>query len=91
MVLKITLTLLEQMKMVREKIPCLESLTMKTALIPYSSRKELSEDIRSAFIDAPRLRKVALHHTYGLGDFMFPLHITHLATYMGNVSNLQAY
>ncbi len=91
MVLQIPLTLLEEMKMVREKIPCLESLTMKTAFIPYHDRVELLEDIRSAFIDAPRLRKVALHHTHGLGDFMFPLHITHLATYMSNVSNLEAY
>ncbi|PBK90103.1 hypothetical protein ARMGADRAFT_1032688 [Armillaria gallica] len=47
MVFKITLTLLEHMKVVREKIPCLESLTMKTAFIPYSIRKELPEDIRN--------------------------------------------
>ncbi|KAK0452589.1 hypothetical protein EV421DRAFT_1731207 [Armillaria borealis] len=91
MVLQIPLVLLEQMKMVREKFPCLGSLTMKTAFIPQYSRVELPEDVRSAFIDAPRLRKVVLDHTHGFGNFMFPHHISHLATYMSNVSNLQAY
>ncbi|SJK98763.1 uncharacterized protein ARMOST_02032 [Armillaria ostoyae] len=91
MVLQIPLTLLEQMKMVREKIPCLESLTMKTLWISYHSREELPEDIRSAFIDAPRLQKVVLDRTHGFGNFMFPHHITHLATYMSNVSDLEAY
>ncbi|KAK0452598.1 hypothetical protein EV421DRAFT_913965 [Armillaria borealis] len=89
--LKPSLTLLEQLKVVRGKIPWLESLTTNTTHILKYNNKKLPEDVRNAFIDAPRLRKVALRHTYGLGDFIFPLHITHLATYMGNVSNLEAY
>ncbi|KAK0459925.1 hypothetical protein IW261DRAFT_1578089 [Armillaria novae-zelandiae] len=84
---QIPLTLLEQMNMVRGKIPCMESLTMKTSWIP----KELPEDIRNAFIDAPRLRKVALDGAYSFGNFVFPRHITHLATSMSNVFNLEAY
>ncbi|PBK90109.1 hypothetical protein ARMGADRAFT_305147 [Armillaria gallica] len=91
MILQVPLTLLEEMKMVREKIPCLESLTMKTAFIPYPDREELLEDIRSAFIDAPRLQKVVLDHAELFGNFVFPFHITHLATYMSNVTNLEAY
>ncbi|PBK68789.1 hypothetical protein ARMSODRAFT_1004626 [Armillaria solidipes] len=89
--LQIFLTLLGRLKVVRGKIPCLESLTMKTSWIPYFSRQELPEDVRSAFIDAPRLQKVTLHHTHGLGDFMFPHHITHLAACVDNVSNLEGY
>ncbi|PBK90072.1 hypothetical protein ARMGADRAFT_1032668 [Armillaria gallica] len=81
--LQIPMTLLERLKAVRGKIPCLESLTMKTFHLAPSRREELPEDVRSLFIDAPRLQKVALHHTHGLGDFMFPVHITHLASFMG--------
>ncbi|KAK0452593.1 hypothetical protein EV421DRAFT_2031162 [Armillaria borealis] len=90
MELNLSLPLLEQLKLVRGKIPCLESLTME---IPCDlpSVEELPEDVRSVFTDAPRLQKVTLHHTSGPGDFIFPLHITHLATYMGNVSNVEAY
>ncbi len=55
------------------------------------SVEELPEDIRSVFTDAPRLQKVTLHHTSGPSDFIFPLHITHMATYMGNVSNVEVY
>ncbi len=92
MILQVPLTLLEEMKMVRETIPCLESLTMKTAFIPYQDTEELLVDIRSAFIDAPRLQKVVLDRAELFGNFVFPLHITHLATYMSNVvSNLEAY
>ncbi|KAK0452555.1 hypothetical protein EV421DRAFT_911037 [Armillaria borealis] len=89
--LQISLTLLEQLKVVRGKIPCLESLTMKTSHIPPSSRARLPKDVRRVFVEASCLRKVALHDTHGLGDFMFPLHITHLASFMGNVSNLEVY
>ncbi|KAK0452581.1 hypothetical protein EV421DRAFT_2031152 [Armillaria borealis] len=89
--LQISLTLLRRLKVVRGKIPCLESLTMKTSWIPYFSRQELPEDVRSAFIDTPRLQKVTLHHTHGLGDSMFPHHITHLAACLDNVSNLEGY
>ncbi|KAK0452566.1 hypothetical protein EV421DRAFT_911304 [Armillaria borealis] len=89
--LQIPLTLLEQLKVVRGKISCLESLTMKTSFIPSSSREGLPEEVRSAFIDAPRLQKVTLHHTNGFGAFMFPLHIARLAAFMDNVSNLEVY
>ncbi len=89
--LEISLALLERLKVVRGKIPCLESLTLKTSCIPQSSRDELPEDIRSVFVEAPCLRKVALHGTYDLGDFMFPHHITHLAACVDNVSNLEVY
>ncbi len=89
--LQMSLTLLERLKVVRGKILCLESLTMKTSYILRSSRVELPEDFRSAFIKASCLRKVALHDTHGLGDFMFPRHITHLATFVGNLSNLALY
>ncbi|PBK90114.1 hypothetical protein ARMGADRAFT_305320 [Armillaria gallica] len=89
--LQIPLTLLERLKVVRGKIPCLESLTLKTSCIPQSSRDELPEDVRSVFVEAPCLRKVALHGTYDLGDFMFPHHITHLAACVDNVSNLEVY
>ncbi len=51
--LQISLTLLGQLKVVRGKIPCLESLTMKTSYIPQSSRGELPEDVRSVFVEAP--------------------------------------
>ncbi|KAK0192940.1 hypothetical protein F5146DRAFT_524348 [Armillaria mellea] len=89
--LQISLPLLERLKVVRGKIPRLESLTMKMSYIPQSSRGELPEDVRSVFVEAPCLRKVALHDTHGLGDFMFPHHITHLAACVDNVSNLQVY
>ncbi|PBK68773.1 hypothetical protein ARMSODRAFT_192686 [Armillaria solidipes] len=87
----LSITLLEQLKVVRGKIPCLESLTMKTSHYPYLSAEELPEDVRSVFIDAPRLQKVILHPTRGPSDFMLPLHITHLATLWGNVSNVEPY
>ncbi|KAK0220426.1 hypothetical protein IW262DRAFT_1494506 [Armillaria fumosa] len=90
-VLQIPLTVLEQMNMVRGKIPCLESLTVKTSYIPYHNREELPEDIRNAFIDAPHLRKAVSYRAYLFGNFVFPHHITHLATSMSNVSNLGAY
>ncbi|KAK0237732.1 hypothetical protein EDD85DRAFT_555102 [Armillaria nabsnona] len=88
--LNLSLPLLEQLKLIRGKIPCLESLILKiTCDLP--SVEELPEDVRSVFTDAPRLQKVTLHHTSRPSDFMFPLHITHLATYMRNVSNVEAY
>ncbi len=78
------LEFLEQLKGVRGKIPCLESLTSNISNISQSSRANLPEDIRSVFVDAPRLQKITLHG--GLGDFIFPLHITHLATGADNDS-----
>ncbi len=89
LVLDISLEFLEQLKGVRGKIPCLESLTSNISNISQSSRANLPEDIRSVFVDAPRLQKITLHG--GLGDFIFPLHITHLATGADNVPNLEAY
>ncbi|KAK0459930.1 hypothetical protein IW261DRAFT_344100 [Armillaria novae-zelandiae] len=89
--LQISLALLERLKVVRGKIPCLESLTMKTSYVPQSGRGELPEDVLSVFVEAPCLRKVALHDTRELGDFMFPHHITHLAACVDNVSNLEVY
>ncbi|SJK98753.1 uncharacterized protein ARMOST_02022 [Armillaria ostoyae] len=89
--LQMSLTLLEQLKVVRGKIHCLESLTMQTPYIPHSGREELDEDVRSVFFDAPRLQKVSLHEASGLGTFMFPHHITHLAACVDNVSNLEGY
>ncbi|KAK0237750.1 hypothetical protein EDD85DRAFT_831675 [Armillaria nabsnona] len=104
--LQISLPLLERLKVVRGKIPCLESLNMKTAPAPSHyfitswhgtapsgtyGIQELPEEDQTVFIDAPRLRKVILYHTHGLGDFMFPPHITHLATRIGNLSSLEAY
>ncbi|KAK0494583.1 hypothetical protein EDD18DRAFT_349780 [Armillaria luteobubalina] len=88
--LHISLTLLKQSKAVRGKIPCLESLNMTIAAL-RSDREELPSDVRSMFIDAPRLRKVTLHDVFDLGDFSIPLHITHLASFMRKVSNLEAY
>ncbi|SJK98780.1 uncharacterized protein ARMOST_02049 [Armillaria ostoyae] len=87
----LSITLLEQLKVVRGKIPCLESLTLKTSHYPYLSAEELPEDVRSVFIDAPRLQKVILHPTRGPNCFMLPLHITRLATFMGKVSDVEAY
>ncbi len=84
----------EALKMARGKIPSLEFLNMEISYEAYDppySREELHEDIRSVFIDAPRLQKVILHDAHGLGDFVFPLHITHLAACAANVSNLDAY
>ncbi|KAK0192932.1 hypothetical protein F5146DRAFT_1120657 [Armillaria mellea] len=43
--LQISLTLLGRLRGVRGKLPCLESLTVKTSHIPSSSREELPEDV----------------------------------------------
>ncbi|KAK0452485.1 hypothetical protein EV421DRAFT_1769184 [Armillaria borealis] len=85
------LEFLERLKGVRGRIPRLESLTLNLSNIPERSRAELPEDIRSSFADAPRLQKIILRGTHGLGDFVFPLHITHLAACVENVSNLGVY
>ncbi|PBK68897.1 hypothetical protein ARMSODRAFT_1019471 [Armillaria solidipes] len=77
--LRISLDFLETLKVVRGKIPRLESLTLNISNIPERSRTELPEGIRSSFADAPRLQNIILRGTHGLGDFIFPLHITHLA------------
>ncbi|KAK0452604.1 hypothetical protein EV421DRAFT_2031169 [Armillaria borealis] len=87
----LSITLLEQLKVVRGKIPCLEYLTLKTSHYPYLSAEELPEDVRSVFTDAPRLQVVILHPTRGPNGFMLPLHVTHLATFMGKVSDVEAY
>ncbi|PBK68819.1 hypothetical protein ARMSODRAFT_975678 [Armillaria solidipes] len=89
LVLDISLDFLERLKEIRGRIPCLESLTLNISNIPQTSRANLPEDIRSVFVDAPRLQKISLHG--GLGDFIFPLHITHLAAGADNVPNLGAY
>ncbi|KAK0459936.1 hypothetical protein IW261DRAFT_1614915 [Armillaria novae-zelandiae] len=83
--------LLEKFKVVRGKIPLLESLRMEAMHIPSYHRYELPKNVRSMFIDAPRLRKAAVSGTYELGEFMFPLHITHLATYVDDAPSLEAY
>ncbi|PBK68912.1 hypothetical protein ARMSODRAFT_914109 [Armillaria solidipes] len=89
--LRISLDLLERLKVVHGKIPCLQSLTLHTLDASQTGRSELPEDIRSLFADAPRLQNITLPGTYGLGDFIFPLHITHLAAPVENVSNLGVY
>ncbi|SJK98643.1 uncharacterized protein ARMOST_01912 [Armillaria ostoyae] len=86
--LRISLDLLERLKVVRKRIPCLESLTLDTS---ETGGAELPEDIRSLFADAPRLQNITLPGTYGLGDFIFPLHITHIAAPVENVSNFGIY
>ncbi|KAK0452600.1 hypothetical protein EV421DRAFT_1898329 [Armillaria borealis] len=93
MELNLSLPLLEQLKAARGKMPFLESLTMEISYERYDppSIEELPEDVRRVFIDAPCLQRVILPHTRGPSDFMFPLHITHLATFMGNLSNIEAY
>ncbi len=87
----LSITLLEQLKVVHGKIPCLESLTLKTSHYPYFSAEDLPEDVRRVFTDAPRLQMVILHLTRGPNGFMLSLHITHLATFMGKVSDVEAY
>ncbi len=86
-----SLELLERLKGIRGRIPRLKYLTLDTSSIPQRGRAELPEDIRSPFADAPRLQKVILCDTYGLGDFIFPLHITRLAACVENLSNLGVY
>ncbi|KAK0449766.1 uncharacterized protein EV420DRAFT_1646764 [Desarmillaria tabescens] len=85
------IVLLERLKVVRGKIPCLESLTMDTSRRPQLHRADLHEDTRSIFVDAPRLQRVTLRGTRGLGDFVFPPHITQLAACITSVSNLGVY
>ncbi|SJK98637.1 uncharacterized protein ARMOST_01905 [Armillaria ostoyae] len=91
-VLRISLDFAERLKVVRGRIPCLESLTLYAL---YASLQtvgtELPEDIRSLFADAPRLQNITLPGIGGLGDFIFPLHITRLAAPVENVSNLGVY
>ncbi|KAK0220428.1 hypothetical protein IW262DRAFT_1297500 [Armillaria fumosa] len=91
--LALPLPMLEQLKVVRGRIPCLESLTMEISYDGHSppSVAEPPEDVLNVFIDAPRLQKVVLHHARGPCDFISPLHITHLATSMGNLSNVEVY
>ncbi len=38
---------------------------------------------------APRLRKVALYMTYGLGDFTLPSQVIHLAGYATDLYHLE--
>ncbi|KAK0237720.1 hypothetical protein EDD85DRAFT_951889 [Armillaria nabsnona] len=91
--LNLSLPLLEQLKAAHGKIPCLESLTMEISYEAFDppSIEELPQDVRNVFLDAPGLQKVTLHHACRPCDFIFPLHITHLATFMGNLSNIEAY
>ncbi|KAK0494581.1 hypothetical protein EDD18DRAFT_349796 [Armillaria luteobubalina] len=92
--LQMSLNLLEHLTVVHGKIPCLESLYMQFEtgnISSYHRDTALPKNVRSVFIDAPRLRKVALDGTHMLGELMFPLHITHLATSMDYASGLEAY
>ncbi|KAK0192945.1 hypothetical protein F5146DRAFT_1136762 [Armillaria mellea] len=93
MELNLPLPMLEQLKAAHGKIPCLESLTMKISYDLYNPLpiEELPEGVRSVFLNAPRLQRVVLRHAYGPSDFIFPLHITHLATFMGTLSNIETY
>ncbi|KAK0192858.1 hypothetical protein F5146DRAFT_1041782 [Armillaria mellea] len=77
---------LERLKVVRGRIPCLESLT-------YSALNgvDLPEDIRIVFSDAPCLRKAVIRGRYNLKIFLLPLHITHLAAHIESVSDLEIY
>ncbi|KAK0494694.1 hypothetical protein EDD18DRAFT_352745 [Armillaria luteobubalina] len=86
------LDFLERLKVVRGRIPCLQSLVLRSCEILQAGRAELPGDIRGLFADAPRLRNVILHGAvYSHGNLIFPHHITHLATSDGTVSNLGAY
>ncbi|KAK0220177.1 hypothetical protein IW262DRAFT_1494317 [Armillaria fumosa] len=89
--LLIPLHFLERLKVVRRRIPCLESLTLHSWETLQAGRAELAEDIRSLFADAHGLRNITLHGNYGHSDLIFPRHITHLATSVGDVSNLGIY
>ncbi|KAK0495950.1 hypothetical protein EDD18DRAFT_225279 [Armillaria luteobubalina] len=81
----------ERLKVVRGRTPCLEFLALHSWNTSQADRAELAEDIRSLFADAPCLRNITLHGTYGVGDFIFPHHITHLTTSIGDGSNLGIY
>ncbi|KAK0470501.1 hypothetical protein IW261DRAFT_1004093 [Armillaria novae-zelandiae] len=91
--LQMSSNLLERLKMVHGRIPCLESLTLGSWETFQVGRAEPADDIRTLFADAPCIRNITLplHGIYGLGDFVFPLHITHLAAPVENVANLGAY
>ncbi|KAK0449752.1 uncharacterized protein EV420DRAFT_1646745 [Desarmillaria tabescens] len=85
------LRLLERLKVVRGRIPCLESFTLNASDITQSGREDLLENTQRIFAEAPRLQKVTLRGPSGVGDLMLPLHITHLATYANNACNLGVY
>ncbi|KAK0220326.1 hypothetical protein IW262DRAFT_1383852, partial [Armillaria fumosa] len=89
--LRMSLDFLERLNVVRGRVPCLESLTLRSWDRLQDDRVELAEDIRSLFADAPCLRNITLRCTYDLSDLIFPLHITHLAAPVENVSNLGIY
>ncbi|PBK90107.1 hypothetical protein ARMGADRAFT_1032691 [Armillaria gallica] len=72
MELHLSLPLLEQLKLVRGRIP---------SIFDYGNS-----------VRPPRVRRgAARRYSNGPSNFIFPLHITHLATYMGNVSNVEVY
>ncbi|KAK0470514.1 hypothetical protein IW261DRAFT_1516363 [Armillaria novae-zelandiae] len=91
--LRMSSNFLERLKVVRGRIPCLKSLTLDSGEALRADRAELADDIRSLFTDAPCIRNITLplHGIYDLGDFVFPLHITHLAAPVKNVANLGVY
>ncbi|KAK0192849.1 hypothetical protein F5146DRAFT_1041721 [Armillaria mellea] len=82
----ISLDFIERLKVVRGRIPYLESLTWGT-----SNGADLPEDIRIVFSDAPCLRKAILQGTCNLKNLLLPPHITHLAARVESVSNLGIY
>ncbi|KAK0192856.1 hypothetical protein F5146DRAFT_1120594 [Armillaria mellea] len=82
----IPLDFIERLKVVRGRIPCLESLTWST-----SNGADLPEDIRIVFSDAPCLRKAILQGTCNLKNLLLSPHITHLAARVESVSNLGIY
>ncbi len=49
----------------------------------------LPEGEKNVFSCAPRLRKVALYMTYGLGDFTLPSQVIHLAGYATDLYHLE--
>ncbi|PBK79494.1 hypothetical protein ARMGADRAFT_1172357 [Armillaria gallica] len=89
--LQISLDFLETLKVVRGRIPCLESLSLHILDTSQTGREELPEDIRSLFADALSLQNITLPGTYGLGDFIFPLQITRLAASVEDITNLGIY
>ncbi len=77
--LNLSLPLLEQLKVARGKIPCLESLTMEVSYEAYDPPsieelpEALPEDVRTVFIDAPRLQRVVyiMHMGPAISYFLF--------------------
>ncbi|KAK0449768.1 uncharacterized protein EV420DRAFT_763924 [Desarmillaria tabescens] len=91
LLLHASLPLLDLLKPARGKIPRLESLALNALVRNMDRWDPMPEDTRSVFVDAPRLETVALQDSHDLGNFKFPLHITHLAGCADSVPNLEIY